>query len=186
MRIRLAILLVLLTIFFTGCGTYNTLEQALEDNVPNVQEIIQTKKVDKYTVVLFSTKPDRKEPLPVHDFTTVAVAYLKGDDHQGWEFVDYPGWTHYENKDFMMLGERFTNDDDQGNTKVEIITSFGEIRNPKVTQVQLLKRYYGEADYEDTDIIKTPSGNRYYFEIGDYYKVRVLDSKNNVIHTQGG
>jgi hypothetical protein len=186
MRLRVVVIILFLSLVFTGCSTYNSLEKALEDNVPNVQEIIHTEKADNYTVVLFKTKPDKKDALPVHNFTTIAVAYLKGNNQQGWEFVEYPGWTHYENEDFMMLGERFTRDNEQGNTITEIYTSFGEIRNPQVARVQLLKRYQGEADYKDTKIIETPSGGRFYFEIGDYYKVRVLDEKENVIHTQGG
>lgn len=170
----------------TGCryGDHDTWQEAIYDNVKQVDNILHKEEVEGYTVVLYEFTPERgNEELP-KNLKTIGISFLSGSNDEGWRH-ERSGWMHYENDDLMMVSERFNRTDDKGNEVVNFIVNYGEVRNPKAEHVELLLRYRGEAAYEEVPMIKGNRG-RYYFKIGNYYKVRLLNERKEVIHSQGG
>ncbi|MBY6037145.1 hypothetical protein KUV80_10785 [Fictibacillus nanhaiensis] len=186
MKKEMFIFLFVFMTLMTGCrfGTHDTWQEAVYDNVKQVDKILHKEEVDGYTVVLYEFTPERgHEELP-KNLKTIGLSFLSGSNKEGW-IHDQSRWMHYENDDLMMVSERLNKTDNKGKEVVNFIVNYGEIRNPKAEHAELLLRYRGEAAYEEVPMIQGIRG-RYYFKIGDYYKVRLLNEKKEVIHNQGG
>jgi hypothetical protein len=181
----MVMLLISITLL-TGCdyGEHDTWQEAIYENENQVHNILLKEEIEGYTVVVYEFTPESNADDLPKNLQTIGISFLSGSNKEGWRH-EQSRWMYYENEDLMMGSERFNKTDDQGNDLVTFYVSYGEVRNPKAKHVELLLRNRGEADYEEVKMLNG-KGGRYYFKIGDYYKVRLLNGKKEVIHSQGG
>lgn len=164
-------------------GKYDSFEEVLEKGIPyKVKNVIHTQNVDGVTVVMYTTEPDR-ERFPFADFDALAVAFLKGNDEDGWENIGPNGWEHYEHDNMTVYTKGVHSYDRQENVRHEFYVVFGEINNSEITKIETKTKQ--EETFEPATIIMN-EGKRYYFQVGPEDNVRGLSKDGKVIDRQGG
>lgn len=160
---------------------YDSFEEALEKGLPTkTKEVIFTKNVDKFTVVLYTmtVSESAKEKLPNSNFDFIGVAFLKGNDDEGWEIDVSNKWEHYDDDDMTVYTDisDFSRD---GNGLNDLHVVFGEITNNKIIIIETITNTNNDKLKAAT--IFTSKGKRYYFQVGEVSLVRGLSKEGNVI-----
>jgi hypothetical protein len=182
MALVLVVVLLWVTLSDFEFGKYDTFEEVLEKGIPyKVKEVIHTHNVDGITVLMYTTEP-KEEDLPFADYDALAVVFLEGNDHDGWENVGPNGWTHYENNNMTAYYENYRKHDNKGNLLIHIPVTFGEINNADIQRVETKAK--NSEEYNEVDIIEH-YGMRYYFDIGYHKSVRGLSNNGKVIEQHG-
>jgi hypothetical protein len=164
-------------------GKYDSFEEVLEKGIPyKVKDVIHTHNVDGITVLMYTTVPN-KEEFSFVNYDALAVAFLEGNDRDGWENVGPNGWSHYENNSMTVYYENYRKHDNKGDLLIHIPVTFGEINNANIQRVETKAK--NVEDFVEVDIIES-NGERYYIDIGYHKVVRGLSKDGQVIDRQGG
>lgn len=85
-----------------GFGSYKTIEKAITEGVSyEVKEIVHTQKIGEteqsgqITAVAYTVEPN-EENFPSADFEGLSIAFLHGNDQEGWEYLQPHSWGHYD------------------------------------------------------------------------------------------
>jgi hypothetical protein len=160
-------------------GKYDSFEEVLEKGIPyKVKDVIHIQNVDGVTVVMYTTEPNHEA-----DYDALAVAFLEGNDEDGWENIGPNGWSHYDNDNITIYNESLRDYDEKGNLPREFYVVFGEINNSAIARVEMKNKQ--EEAFEEATII-THEGKRYYFHVGRETIVRALSENGQVIEQHGG
>jgi hypothetical protein len=163
-------------------GKYDSFEEVLEKGIPyKVKDVIHTQNVDGVNVVMYTTKPDRSK-LPFANYDALAVAFLEGNNDDGWENIGPNEWTHYDNHNLNVYMGSLHDYDWQGNVRHELYVVFGEINNPEIVRIETKTK---EGTFKAATII-TNRGKRYFLHVGRERIVRGISKEGEVISQQGG
>lgn len=173
MKLRLMLLVMIGILLLSACRAV-PMNKVIEEDIPfNVQEVIHTEKVKDGVILLYVTRQKNKKG----EFDAVTVAFLKGNDEDGWENAGHNHWENEENKQLTVYTDAFYDYDGKGNLENRIPVIYGKIESKEIKLVELL----GKDDRLETiSIIDTASG-RYYIKIGDYKSARGLLEKRKAI-----
>ncbi|WP_232699893.1 hypothetical protein [Brevibacillus daliensis] len=159
-------------------GKYDNFEEVLKKGIPyKILDVIHTQKVDNITVVMYITEHVSEE-YPSNKFNPIAIAFLKGNDVDGWENIGSNGWEH-QNNDNMTVYEKSAGYK-EGNERLYV--TFGEINNSEIEIVETKTRI--EENFKKAKII-TNDGNRYYFQVDPQDIVRGLSKEGNIVEQHG-
>ncbi|QGQ45756.1 hypothetical protein [Metabacillus sediminilitoris] len=162
----------------TGCN-YPTLQEAINNDIPyKVSEVIHTKKIDDITVVLYTTEAKGEEFSYIKE-PVLGVAFIKGNNKEGWKNDGPNGWEHYQNENYTIYYQPYTKYNEQGELLKDFDVVYGEINNKDIQKIEIAKQ--GMKDFTETKMIK--QGNkRYYLGIGYHPEVRAVSSNGEVIN----
>lgn len=174
---KLLFIIISLVFIITGCK-YPTLETAVSKAIPfEVQEILYEKKSQGTTILLYTHKAEGEDgeqlPAPV-----LGIAFLEGNDEDGWENDGPNGWDTSENKNYSVYQQNYTHYGKKGKILKEMDVAFGEILNQDIDKVEFADQ--DSEEYKIAKIIKKEN-KRYYLGIGDHPKVRALNANGEVI-----
>lgn len=162
-------------------GKYDSFEEALEKGLPTkTKEVIFTENVDNFTVVLYTiaVSESAKEKLSNSNFDFTCVAFLKGNDVDGWEIDVSNKLEHYDDKDMTV----YTHNSDfsrDGNGLNDMHVVFGEITNNKIMIIETITNTNNDKFKVATIFIN--KGKRYYFQAGEVSLVRGVSKEGKVI-----
>lgn len=148
----------------TGCK-YDTLDKAIKKDIPfNVTEVIHIEHVKDGAIVLYTTEQEQD----FHIIETVTVAFISGNDEEGWENIGNNHWEYEESKDFTFYPNIFYKFDRKGNLQQKIPVVYGMINNDDIETIQVLGK--GQK-YESIHIIEK-NNKRYFIKLADFQKIR--------------
>lgn len=148
----------------TGCK-YDTLEEAIKKDIPfNVASVIHIEKVKDGAVVLYTTEQEQN----FHIIETVAVAFVSGNDKNGWENIGNNHWEYEGNQDFSVYTNTFYKYDKKGKLEQKIPVVYGMVQSEAIETIQFQATGKNQK-YEDIDIIKK-NGKRYFIKLDSYQK----------------
>lgn len=163
---KLMILIMIGVLLLSACRAV-PMNKVIEEDIPfNVQEVIHKEKVKDGVILLYLTHQKNKNG----EFDAVTVAFLKGNNQDGWENAGHNHWEHEENERITVYTDVFYDYDGKGNLENRLPVIYGKIESEEIELVEVL----GKDDMlEMASIIETESG-RYYVKIGDYKSARGL------------
>lgn len=166
---------VLLTVMLllTACRAV-PMNQVIEEDIPfNVKEVIHTEKVKDGVILLYVTrqKNEKKE-----EFDAVTVAFLKGNDRDGWENAGHNHWGYDEDELLTVFKNVFYEYNGNGDLENRIPVIYGKIEDSSINSIEVI----GNEGLERAQMIKKDSG-RYFFKVGDYETARGLSGSENEI-----
>ncbi len=162
-------------------GKYDSFEEALEKGLPTkTKEVIFIENVDNFTVVLYTiiVPESSKEKLSNSNFDYIGVAFLKGNNVDGWEINVSNNWEHYDDRDLTVYTEISDFGRDRNGLN-DLHVVFGEITNNKIIIIETISNT--NNDKLNTATIFNNKGKRYYFQVGEVSLVRGLSKEGNVI-----
>ena len=167
-RVRRKWIVGLLTVVFllSACRAV-PMNQVIKEDIPfNVKEVIHTEKVKDGVILLYVTrqKNEKKE-----EFDAVTVAFLKGNNRNGWENAGHNHWDYHKEEQMNVFKDVFYDYNGKGDLETRIPVIYGKIEDSKINIVEMA----GNVGMERAYVIKTESG-RYFFKVGDYEFVRGL------------
>lgn len=159
--------LMIITVFLLSACRAVPMNQVIEEDIPfNVREVIHKEKVKDGVILLYVTRQKDKNG----EFDAVTVAFLKGNDQDGWENAGHNHWEHEENERLTVYTDVFYDYDKEGNLENRLPVIYGKVESEQIKIVEVL----GKNDrLEIASIIEKESG-RYYVKIGDYKSARGL------------
>ncbi|MFE8702580.1 hypothetical protein ACFYKX_18435 [Cytobacillus sp. FJAT-54145] len=167
------IFIIMTVIMLTACKSA-TLDEAIKEQIPfNVEQVIHTEIIKDGAIVLYTTNQQNE----FKSFLALTVAYMKGNNKQGWENVGHNHWEYGENQNMTTHFDEFYNYDKKGKLLKKISVLYGEINNTQIKEVELSNQtqVLTKAD------ILTINNKRYYFKLGTYGVVRGLGTGGEVI-----
>ncbi|SDJ15957.1 hypothetical protein [Salimicrobium halophilum] len=160
-----------------GPKRYDSVQEAIEKEIDNdINEVIHTEQRDGVNVVMYTIDPE-VDNLPEADFEALAIAFLKGNDENGWKNLGSGGWTHYDNENMRVYVEPLRIHEHHFHVV------FGEINNPAIAVIET--KADDEKSFEKAGII-THRGERYYFQPKLEPIVRGLAENGDIVDRQGG
>ncbi|WP_419393716.1 hypothetical protein [Cytobacillus praedii] len=161
-------IVVLLTVMLllTACRAV-PINQVIEEDIPfNVKEVIHTEKVKDGAILLYVTrqKNEKKE-----EFDAVTVAFLKGNDQDGWENAGHNHWDYHKEEQVNVFKDVFYDYNGNGDLETRIPVIYGKIEDSKINFIEVV----GNEGLERAYVIKKESG-RYFLKVGDYETARGL------------
>ncbi|WP_088102857.1 hypothetical protein [Halalkalibacter urbisdiaboli] len=164
-------------------GKYDSFEEVVEKGIPyKVKDVLHTENIDGITVVMYTTEPNQ-DAFPSMNTEALTVAFLEGNDNEGWENIGPNGWSHYDNNNMTVNYENVRKYDNKGNLLKYIPVTFGEIKNASIRRVETKEK--NSENFNEVAIIEH-NHKRYYFDIGFHKIVRGLSEEGEVIDRQGG
>lgn len=171
---------LLLAFILVGCNQNNdsekTIDEAISNDLENVNDLFLVKETEKGVIVLYETNPQA----PNFDEVT-AIAFFSGDDKLGWEYLKKrSGWTYYSNDNMTVYHQPIPQEvAAKKNTRI----IFGEINNPTIQDVQVKDK---EGNFVSATILNEDNKNIYYI-IGKFndVEVRGLSKDKEIIDQQG-
>ncbi|KAB2338971.1 hypothetical protein F7731_02260 [Cytobacillus depressus] len=152
---------LLITILILAACSRATMGEVIEKDIPfNVKEIIHKERVKKGVILLYVTSQKNNQG----EFDTVTVAFLKGNDQDGWENAGHNHWEHEEDNLITVYQDVFYDYDHKGHLENRLPVIYGKIESDGIRSVKL---YSEDGKLEQAKIIEKKSG-RYYMKIGDY------------------
>lgn len=163
--------LLFAVLLLSACSS-TTMDQVIEEDIPfNVIEVIHKEKVKDGVVLLYVTKQKSGgEPIDA-----VTVAYLKGNDRDGWENAGHNHWEHEENDWMTVYKDVFYEYDQRGNLENRLPVIYGKIVREDIQSVIV----YGENGILENAHIFEKEGGRYYIKLGDYEMARGIVKTNS-------
>lgn len=164
-----SISLLIMALVLTACSRL-TMDQVIKEDIPfNVKEVLHKEKVKDGVILLYLTNQKNDDGI----FEAVTVAFLKGNNQDGWENAGHNHWEHKKNGRLTVYKDVFYDYDQKGTLINRIPVIFGKIESEEVQSVMV----FGEDEkLHNAHIIEKDSG-RYYIKLGDYKAVRGI-SKN--------
>lgn len=161
---RLAVLLFI--IMLLAACQYETLEEAIEKDIPfNVQKVVHKENIKDGTIVFYTTKQADGSD----HFEALAAAFIK-KNNKGWENAGHNHWKYEKNDQMMVYADTFYIYSSKGKLEARIPFIFGRIYSPDLKTV--------EAAGEDNKFIPVKTilheKDRFFYMIGDYSIVRGL------------
>ncbi|MFD0586404.1 hypothetical protein ACFQZE_00195 [Paenibacillus sp. GCM10027627] len=164
-------------------GNYDSFEEAVHKGIPyETKDVVHTQLVEGVTVVMYTTKPDRKS-FPIADYDALGVSFFVGDEKKGWKNIGPSGWDHYENPNFTMYVKRLFDANQQGKVRHHFYVVYGEINNDEIA---IMETKTNETDPFKKATIISSEGKRYFLQIGEEFIIRGLSKEGIVIDQQGG
>lgn len=156
--------------FLLSACTAEPMSKVIEKDIPfNVKEVLHEEKVKDGIIILYVTEQKDKRGT----FDAVTVAFLKGNDQNGWENAGHNHWEHEENEELTVYTDVFYDYDRNGRIQNRLPVIYGKIENKKIYRVEV----FGEQERVDSaQIIKQESG-RYYIKVGDYKNARGIENE---------
>lgn len=174
---KLLFIIISLVLFITGCK-YPTLETAVSNAIPfEIKEILYETKSQGTTILLYTHKAEGEDGKKIKE-PVLGIAFLEGNDEEGWENDGPNGWETSKNKNYSVYDQNYTQYDKKGEILKDIYVVFGEILNKDIDKVEFANQ--DSEEYKNAKIIK--KGNkRYYLGIGDHPKVRASNTNGEVV-----
>lgn len=174
---KMLFIIISLVFLITGCK-YPTLETAVSKAIPfEVKEILYEKKSQGTTILLYTHKAEGEDGEQMKE-PVLGIAFLEGNDKEGWENDGPNGWEISNNKNYSVYQQNYTQYGKKGEILKDIYAVFGEILNEDIDKVEVANQ--DSEEYKNAKIIK--KGNkRYYLGIGDHPKVRAINANGEVI-----
>lgn len=178
MKKRIQLLLISIFILSITACSYPTMNEAIPYKV---NQIIHTEKMKEISIVLYDTIAE------IEEFTdqtkpVLGVAFLKGDQEDGWDNVGPNGWKHKENDQLTIYKEHFKDYDKKGNIIADISIIYGEIHNPEIKKIETLA--IGETEhYNEAEIIEKDK-KRYYLIIGEKSSIKALSANADILYQE--
>lgn len=167
------IFIIMTVIMLTACRSA-TLDEAIKEQIPfNVEQVIHTEIIKDGAIVLYTTNQQNE----FKSFLALTVAYMKGNNKQGWENVGHNHWEYEENQNMTTHVDEFYDYDEKGKLLKKISVMYGEINNKQIEEIQL----YNETQIPTKADIMNINDERYYFKFGKYEMVRGLGTGGEVI-----
>ncbi len=161
-------LLMMCALLLVACRPV-PMNKVIKEDIPfNVQEVIHTEKVKDGVILLYATRQKNKHG----EFDAITVAFLKGNDEDGWENAGHNHWEHEENELLTTYTDVFYDYDHKGNLENRIPVIYGKIESKDIKSVEVSGK---DEKLEKSHIIEKGSG-RYFFKLGDYEIARGLSS----------
>jgi hypothetical protein len=178
MRNRKPLWIIMSLVFIiTGCK-YPTLETAVSKAIPfEVKEILYEKKSQGTTILLYTHKAEDEDGEPIKE-PVLGMAFLEGNNKDGWENDGPNGWDTSENTNYSIFQQNYTHYGKKGEVLKDIDVVFGEILNGDIDKVEFAKQ--DSEEYKNAKIIKKGK-KRYYIGIGDQPKIRALNANGEVV-----
>lgn len=154
----------MVVLLMSAC-TAAPMNKVIEEDIPfNVKEVVHTEKVKDGVILLYVTEQKDKRG----SFDAVTVAFLKGNDKDGWENAGHNHWEHEENEEITIYTDVFYDYDRNGRLQNRLPVIYGEIINSQIDQVEV----FGELEEVDKAHIIQKESGRYYIKVGDYETAR--------------
>ncbi|MFE8695564.1 hypothetical protein ACFYKT_04225 [Cytobacillus sp. FJAT-53684] len=150
------------------------MSQVIEKEIPfNVKEVIHTEKVKDGVILLYVTrqKSEKKE-----EIDAVTVAFLKGNDRDGWENAGHNHWDYGEGEQLTIFKNVFYDYNGIGDLENRIPVIYGKIEDSKINIIEVV----GNEGLERANMIEKDSG-RYFIKVGDYEFARGLSGNGKGI-----
>lgn len=161
-----------------GCK-YPTLKEAIMKEMPyKVNEVIDTKKINDVTIVLYTTKAKGKEVDHIKG-PVLGVAFFEGNNEDGWEKVGPSGWEHYENDNYTIYHKPYTKYNKDGKLLIDIDVIYGEINNKVIQKIEIANE--NSKNFKEVKMIQHGS-TRYYLGVGYHPVIRAVGSNDEVIN----
>ncbi|WP_313798405.1 hypothetical protein [Cytobacillus sp.] len=161
-------IVVLLTVMLllTACRAV-PMNQVIEEDIPfNVKEVIHTEKVKDGVILLYATRQKNEKR---EEFDAVTVAFLKGNDRDGWENAGHNHWNDDKDDRLKVFKNIFYDYNGDGELENKIPVIYGKIEDNSINSVEVI----GNEGLERAYVIKKESG-RYFIKVGDYESARGL------------
>jgi len=172
MKVKKVMVVVVSVWLLTACMPLG-LEEAIQKEIPfNIARVLHKEEVPGGVVILYTTKQESK----LGEFKTITAAFLKGDDQSGWSNAGNNHWDYYEHEQFTTYKKAFYDYDTKGELENKISLLLGRIENEKIKKIEVAGKEYEEAKVIEVD------GERYYYQFGEYSKVRGLSENGKVVY----
>lgn len=159
---------IFIVILLSAC-TAVPMNKVIEKDIPfNVKEVIHKEKVKDGVILLYLTHQKNKQG----EFDALTVAFLKGNDKDGWENAGHNHWEYEEDEQLTVYTTVFYVYDREGNVETRLPVIFGKIENKEYNRVEVLG---AEERVDSARVIKKESG-RYYIKVGDYKSARGISN----------
>ncbi|WNS74121.1 hypothetical protein RRV45_14485 [Bacillus sp. DTU_2020_1000418_1_SI_GHA_SEK_038] len=171
MKLKWITSLLFVVLLFSACSGA-TMDQVIEEDIPfNVIEVIHKEKVKDGVVLLYVTKQKSgREPIDA-----VTVAFLKGNDRDGWGNAGHNHWEHEENDWMTVYKDVFYEYNHRGNLENRLPVIYGKVVREDIQSVVV----YGENGKLENAPIFEKEGGRYYLKLGDYEMARGIVKNNS-------
>ncbi|WP_071394581.1 hypothetical protein [Bacillus tuaregi] len=171
----LFIFIILISI--TACS-YRTMNEAIPYKV---NQIIHTEKLEDISIVLYDTIVE-VENFSDQTMPVLGVAFLKGDNDEGWDNVGPNGWNHKDNDQITIYKEDFRDYDKEGKVLSDLSIIYGEIHNPEIKKIETLAMGEDE-NYKEAFIIKKDK-KQYYLAIGAKSSIKALSENGEILYQE--
>nr|WP_245350006.1 hypothetical protein [Cytobacillus eiseniae] len=151
---------MILFLLLTACRAV-PINKVIEEEIPfNVKEVIHKEKVRDGVILLYTTrqKNEKKE-----EFDAVTVAYLKGNEKDGWENAGHNHWEFGEDERLTVFKNVFYDYDSRGGLENRIPVIYGQIEKSDISLIEVV----GKEELKRARIIERESG-RYFLKVGEY------------------
>ncbi|UCZ53457.1 hypothetical protein LGQ02_01255 [Bacillus shivajii] len=183
-KVKKLVLLICTIFFISACGENETLEEAIENDIPfDVLETIHIEEVDGVYVVMYSTIPEGDQP-QIGNMEGLGIAYFTETDVDGWKNVGPDSWTRMDHDQFTVYNDFHREFTDEGEFVTEIRVVHGKVNNPEIEQIKMANRETPN-DLSEATMIHI-NGDTYYFMIGDYHIYQGYSEDGELVFEQGG
>lgn len=163
-RKKITAMMMTATFLLSAC-TAEPMSKVIEKDIPfNVKEIIHKEKVKDGVILLYVTEQKDKRG----QFDAVTVAFLKGNDQEGWENAGHNHWEHEENEPITVYTDVFYDYDRNGRIQNRLPVIYGKVEDQQIDKVEV----FGEIEGVDKARIIQKESGRYYMKVGDYTAAR--------------
>ncbi|MEH7124396.1 hypothetical protein V7122_16210 [Bacillus sp. JJ1532] len=164
MKLKWIASLLFAVLILAACSG-STMDRVIEKDIPfNVKEVIHKEKVKDGIILLYVTKQKISE----ETIDAVTVAFLKGNDRDGWENAGHNHWEHDENDWMTVYKDVFYEYDHRGILENRLPVIYGKIEHEDIQSVFV----FGENGKLENVPIFEKEGGRYYIKLGDYETAR--------------
>jgi hypothetical protein len=165
-----------MTLLILAACSRAAIDQVIKEDIPfNVKEVIHKERVKDGVILLYVTNQKNNQG----SFDAVTVAFLKGNDKDGWENAGHNHWEHKDDKWIAVYKDAFYDYDQKGTLKNRHPVIYGKIESDDVQSIIV----FGEdGKLEKALIIKKESG-RYFIKIGDYAVAKGYKENGRIMET---
>ncbi|MBU8879210.1 hypothetical protein BGM26_09460 [Bacillus sp. FJAT-29790] len=160
MKTKWMISLMFAVLLLSAC-TVATMNMVIEEDIPfNVKEIIHTEKVKDGVILLYVTSQKNAKG----EIDAVTVAFLKGNDQDGWKNAGHNHWEYNDNEYMTVYTDTFYDYDQKGKLENRLPVIYGKIQSEEIKSIEVKGQ---DQKAEKANIIEKESG-RYFLKLGDY------------------
>lgn len=173
MRIWRGLVLIGIAILLTSCRAA-TLEEAIAEAVPfDVKETIVKEMLTDGAIILYTTTQEHEG----NEFDALSIAYLEGDDKQGWTNEGSNHWEYKENNSLAVYYQDIYDYSSEGQILSRFELTYGQIESKDIASIEGSEN---GNQYVNLNIIEKEQ-KRYFFEMKKYPYIRALDKEKKVI-----
>lgn len=167
------LVLIGIAILLTSCRAA-TLEEAMAEAVPfEVKETIVKEKLTDGAIILYTTTQEHEG----NKFDALSIAYLEGDDKQGWTNEGSNHWEYKEVSPLTVYHQDIYDYSKEGDILSRFQLTYGQVESADIVSVEGSET---GNQYVNLKLIEK-EGRRYFFEMKKYPYIRALDKEKKVI-----